>query len=49
MVAEREGYQINIIQGDMTKPLPFEDETFDLLANPEQMKQLQDEDAGSTR
>ena len=25
MVAEREGYQIRIIQGDMTKPLPFED------------------------
>ena len=34
MVAEREGYQITIIQGDMTKPLPFEDEFFDLIFHP---------------
>lgn len=34
MVAEREGYEITIIQGDMTKPLPFEDETFDLIFHP---------------
>ena len=34
MVAEREGYQIRIIQGDMTKPLPFEDEEFDLVFHP---------------
>ena len=29
MVARREGYQIEIIRADMTKPLPFADETFD--------------------
>ena len=34
MVAEREGYQIPIIQGDMTRPLPFEDEEFDLVFHP---------------
>ncbi len=34
MVAEREGYQIKAIQGDMTKPLPFDDETFDLIFHP---------------
>ena len=34
MVAAREGYDITIIQGDMTKPLPFEDGTFDLIFHP---------------
>lgn len=34
MVSEREGYQIRIIRGDMTKPLPFEDEEFDLIFHP---------------
>lgn len=34
LVAEREGYSIRIIQGDMTKPLPFENETFDLIFHP---------------
>ena len=34
MVAEREGYQIEIIQADMTKPLPFPDETFDVIFHP---------------
>ncbi len=34
LVSEREGYEIEIIQGDMTKPLPFEDETFDLVFHP---------------
>ena len=33
-VAEREGYQINIVHADMTKPLPFEDGAFDLVCNP---------------
>lgn len=33
-VAEREGYEITIIRGDMTKPLPFPDETFDLIFHP---------------
>lgn len=34
MVAEREGYDINIVRADMTKPLPFEDESFDLIFHP---------------
>ena len=34
MVAEREGYRIRIIRGDMTKPLPFEDGEFDLIFHP---------------
>ena len=33
-VAEREGYQIEIINADMTRTLPFADETFDLIVNP---------------
>ena len=34
MVAAREGYDIQIIRADMTKPLPFEDESFDLIFHP---------------
>lgn len=34
MVAEREGYHVEVIQGDMTKPLPFPNETFDLIFHP---------------
>jgi len=34
MVAAREGYGIEIIRGDMTKPLPFPDESFDLIFHP---------------
>lgn len=34
MVAEREGYHIEIIRGDMTKTLPFDDESFDLIFHP---------------
>ncbi len=34
LVAEREGYEIEIVQADMTKPLPFADETFDLIFHP---------------
>ena len=33
-VAEREGYNIEIIRADMTKPLPFEDRSFDLVFHP---------------
>ena len=33
-VADREGYSIKVIQGDMTKPLPLEDETFDIIFHP---------------
>ena len=34
LVAAREGYAIEIIRADMTKPLPFPDETFDLIFHP---------------
>lgn len=34
MVAEREGYAINILRGDMTEPLPFSDNSFDLIFHP---------------
>lgn len=34
MVAKREGYPINIVQGDMTKTLPFADESFDIIFHP---------------
>jgi len=33
-VARRENYKINTVHADMTKPLPFEDETFDLIFHP---------------
>ena len=34
LVAEREGYQVRILQEDMTRPLPFPDESFDLIFHP---------------
>lgn len=34
LVADREGYEIRAIRGDMTKPLPFDDEEFDLIFHP---------------
>lgn len=34
VVSDREGYQINIIKGDMTKRLPFEDNSFDMIFHP---------------
>lgn len=34
MVSQREGYAIEIVQADMTKPLPFEDGAFDLIFHP---------------
>lgn len=34
MVAAREGYELRIVKADMTKPLPFEDESFDLIFHP---------------
>jgi len=33
-VARREGYSIRIVRGDMSKPLPFADESFDLIFHP---------------
>jgi len=34
MVARREGYAIEIVRADMTKPLPFSDNSFDLIFHP---------------
>lgn len=34
LVAKREGYSIQIIKADMTKPLPFKDASFDLIFHP---------------
>jgi len=34
MVSEREGYAINIVKADMTKRLPFDDESFNLIFHP---------------
>lgn len=34
IVSEREGYHIDIIKGDMTQKLPFDDESFDLIFHP---------------
>ena len=34
ITAQREGYDIEIIKADMSKPLPFEDECFDLIFHP---------------
>lgn len=33
-VADREGYEINIVKADMTKPLPFDDGEFDIIFHP---------------
>ncbi len=33
-VAQREGYEVEIVKADMTKPLPFEDESFDIIFHP---------------
>ena len=34
IVSRREGYEIDIIRGDMTQPLPFEDASFDIIFHP---------------
>ena len=34
MVAEREGYPVRVIRGDMTKRLPFQDGEFDVIFHP---------------
>ncbi|RSX56539.1 class I SAM-dependent methyltransferase [Bifidobacterium samirii] len=34
LVAEREGYPIELVRADMTKPLPFADGSFDLIVHP---------------
>ncbi|MGZ1248490.1 class I SAM-dependent methyltransferase, partial [Lactobacillus delbrueckii subsp. bulgaricus] len=34
LVAEREGYDIDIVKADMTQPLSFADESFDMIIQP---------------
>ncbi|MDD4312177.1 MAG: methyltransferase domain-containing protein [Eubacteriales bacterium] len=34
MVSQREGYEIDIVRADMSKPLPFESESFDVIVHP---------------
>lgn len=34
MVAEREGYDLEVVHADMSKPLPFDDGRFDLIFHP---------------
>ena len=34
LVAEREGYAIELVRADMTRPLPFRDGSFDLIFHP---------------
>ena len=34
MTAKREGYQVNVIQADMSQRLPFDDGAFDLIFHP---------------
>ena len=33
-VSKREGYQVEIVKADMTKPLPFDDESFNIIFHP---------------
>jgi SAM-dependent methyltransferase len=42
MVAEREGYSINIVRADMTKQFPFEDESFDMIFHPVSNRDVED-------
>ena len=41
-VAERENYEIKMIRADMTKTLPFEDESFDLIFHPVSNSYIED-------
>ena len=34
LVAKREGFDIEIVKGDMSKPLPFENDSFDIIFSP---------------
>ena len=34
LIAQRENYEITTLRADMTRPLPFEDESFDLIFHP---------------
>ena len=42
LVAEREGYDITLIKGDMTQKFPFEDESFDIIFHPVSNSYIED-------
>jgi len=42
LVAGREGYNINIVKGDMTNPLPFCDNSFDIIFHPVSNSYIED-------
>lgn len=41
-VADREGYEIHAIRADMTKPLPFDNDSFDLIFHPVSNSYIED-------
>lgn len=41
-VAEREGYSIEMVRADMTRPLPFDDASFDLIFHPVSNSYIED-------
>ncbi|MDO5732951.1 MAG: methyltransferase domain-containing protein [Eubacteriales bacterium] len=43
-VQAREGYSIEILKGDITKPLPFNDASFDLVFNPVSLSYIRELD-----
>jgi len=42
LVAKREGYDINIVKADMTKRLPFDDDSFDMIFHPVSNSYIED-------
>ncbi|MEG0091659.1 MAG: class I SAM-dependent methyltransferase, partial [Oscillospiraceae bacterium] len=34
LVAQREGYSVNLVNADMTQPLPFKSDSFDMIFHP---------------
>lgn len=42
LVSEREGYHIDIVKGDMSKVLPFDDNSFDIIFNPVSVQYVDD-------
>jgi SAM-dependent methyltransferase len=41
-VAAREGYEITLVEADVTEPLPFADESFDIIFNPVSLVYVED-------
>lgn len=42
IVAERENYEVTTVRADMTNPLPFDDESFDLIFHPVSNSYIED-------